>query len=105
MKNLILYRLIIIIICQFLIFSCFNENDDDYISLATITIQNIDCDNCYQKLAADINSIHGIYNTEIYLSDNKKIILLNVKYDNKKTNIDIINNKIKEYGFNIEEDQ
>ena len=103
MKNLILYRLSIIIICQFVLFSCFNNQDDTYISLATISFKNIDCVECYKELEVNIESIPGIYDTEIYLSDNKKIILLNVKYDNKKTNIDIINNKIKDSGFTLEE--
>ena len=87
--------------CQFIVLSCFNQNDNS-ISLATITLKNIDCDNCFQELENDIELLYGIHESEMYLSNNKKIILLNIKYDNQKTNIDIINNKIKEYGFNIE---
>ena len=60
MKNLILYRFYLIIACQFFILSCFNQNND-YITLATITAENIDCDNCYQELFEKVVALQMKY--------------------------------------------
>ena len=97
-------RFTVIMACQFILLSCFNQNDDA-VSLALITLENIDCNDCYQDLDNDIESLNGIYDCEIHRSIDKKVILINIKYDNQKTNLDIINNKINEYGFNIEDDK
>ena len=83
-------------------------------AVATISLTNFDCvdinaqdetkfNACYNELSKMMDSIKGIKKYDMFIdtSHNHKVILINIIYNNHKTTIDIINNKIRDNGYAV----
>ena len=81
-------------------------------AVATISLTNFDCVDmnaqgetkfnvCYNELSKMMDSIKGIKKYDMFIdtSHNHKVILINIVYNNHKTTIEIINNKIRDNGY------
>ena len=101
MKKFILFQSHLLILSSILLFSCFNNRNNN-ISIATITLTDISCEKCYEEISKIMKSNKAIKEFEIFQSNDKSTILINVKYNNKNININNIQSDLINAGYVID---
>ena len=101
MKKFILLRLFLFIISAFFLITCFN-NTNNNISIATITLIDIQCEKCYEEIYSIIKGNKGIHDFEIFQSKDQSTILINIRYNYKNVDINAIKLSLANNGFVID---
>lgn len=99
-KNILFHKILIfgIIIASI---SCFNRNKNTQ-NASTIVITNLSCDECTTEINTIIENLNGIDYHEIWISNDNSVLLLNIKFDNKKITLEAIKEDIKSQGFTVD---
>ena len=101
MKKIILFLTYLLIIANLLlIMSCYN-NLNKPISIANITLIDVKCDDCYNEISSIIKKNEGIYDFEIFQSENESIIIINIRYNHKIGNLHTMKLNFISHGFII----
>ncbi len=101
MKKNILFHKILIFSIIITSISCFNVNKNT-LNASTIVITNLSCNDCNMKINEMIENIDGIKYHEIWISNDKNVLLLNIQFNNKKITLEQIKENIKSQGFTVE---
>ena len=101
MKKNILFHKFLTLISVVMLLSCFGLNENNN-KVATILLTNLTCIDCDDEVNNIIQSIEEIEYYELWINNEKTIILLNIEYNYKKITISQINTMITSYGYSIE---
>jgi len=96
-----LFHKFIIIIALILSISCYVNNNPSQ-QMTTMVLTNLPCSDCKNEIEIMIDKIDGIHEYEIWMNNEKTVVLLNFKYNNNKIQINEISNKITSNGYSIE---
>jgi len=99
-------------------FSCFSSSKYQQelkistISFAQLQLSDLNCvdmeaeaevqfSECFKELNKLMKSMRGIKDYEMWVEVSHQIILINIVYNNKKTTIDKINDRIRSNGYTV----
>jgi len=99
-KNILSHKIVIfsIIIASI---SCFNVNKNT-LNASTLVITNLSCNDCNMEINEVIENIDGIKYHEMWISNDKNVLLLNVQFNNEKITLEQIKENIKSQGFTVD---
>ena len=100
MKKNILFHKFFTLISVVMVVSCFGINGNDN-KMTTILLTNLSCEYCQGEVSEIIQSIEDIEYYELWINNDKTVILVNIRYNNKIT-VDRINTIIASHGYNVE---
>ena len=84
-----------------MLLSCFGLDEKNN-KMATILLTNLTCTDCDSEVNEIIQSIEEIEYYELWINNEKTVVLLNIEYDDKKTTIEQINIIITSHGYRAE---
>ena len=103
MKKNILFHKFLTLISVVMLLSCFGLNvNNNKVATTTILLTNLTCIDCDDEVNNIIRSIEEIEYYELWINNEKTMILLNIEYNYKKITINQINTMITSYGYRVE---
>jgi len=102
MREKNLFHKLLTLMSVILLLSCFGLDENNNNKMATILLTNLTCIDCDSEVNNIIQSIEEIEYYELWINNEKTTILLNIKYNYKRTTIDQINLIITSYGYRAE---